>query len=214
MGEITVLGAVAFTVYALLRRFKPPAESIEQPPQQRVLPADVVTDLVKPRSAADAARGYMMVPAVIARLLLPICVVVAAHFFLRGHDAPGGGFVAGLIVAIALLMQYVASGARWVEARARIGPARWIAVGLVFAVSTGLGAIAVGYPFLTSHIAHVALPFVGELHVPTPTFFDIGVFCVVVGATLLILTALAHQSIRAHRQPAQTSAPPNEQEER
>ncbi|MET0411575.1 MAG: hydrogen gas-evolving membrane-bound hydrogenase subunit E, partial [Polyangiaceae bacterium] len=201
IGEITVLGAVALTVYALLRRFRPRTESIEQPEQQRVLPPDVVTDLVKPRSVEDGARGYMMVPAVIARVLLPVSLLVAAHFFVRGHNQPGGGFVAGLLVAMAFITQYIASGAVWVEARARLRPVRWIAVGLLLATTTGLGAIVVGYPFLTSHTAHATLPLLGEVHLPSATFFDIGVFAVVVGATLLILTALAHQSIRAHRQP-------------
>jgi multicomponent K+:H+ antiporter subunit A len=208
IGEITVLGAVALAVYALLRRFRPPAESIEQPQQQRILPADVVTDLVKPRTAADAARGYMMVPAVIARLLLPVSLVVAAHFFLRGHNQPGGGFVAGLIVAIALLMQYLVSGTLWVEARTRFRPARWIGVGLLMGAVTGLGAVALGYPFLTTHTAHVSVPLIGTVHLPSATFFDLGVSTVVVGATLLILTALAHQSIRAHRHPARSSQSP------
>jgi multicomponent K+:H+ antiporter subunit A len=202
IGEITVLGAVALTVYALLRRFRPPTESIGQPEQQKALPPDVVTDLVKPRSAEDAARGYMMVPAIIARLLLPVSLLVAAHFFLRGHNAPGGGFVAGLLVAIAFITQYIGSGAVWVEARARVRPTRWIAFGLLCASATGFGAVVIGYPFLTSHTAHATLPLLGEVHLPSATFFDIGVFAVVVGATLLILTALAHQSIRAHRQPA------------
>ena len=207
-GEITVLAAVALTVFALLRRFRPSVESIDAPHQQTSLPSDVVTDLVKPRTAEDAARGYMMVPAVIARLLLPVAIVVAFHFFLRGHNQPGGGFVAGLVIAIALLMQYVASGALWVEARARLRPVRWIAAGLLLAAITGLGAVVVGYPFLTTHTAHVTLPLVGEVHLPSATFFDLAVFAVVVGATLLILTALAHQSLRAHRHPARASLPP------
>lgn len=208
IGEITVLGAVALTVYALLRRFRPPAESIEAPLQQRAFGADVVTDLVKPRTANEAARGYMMVPAVIARLLAPVVAVVAVHFFLRGHNEPGGGFVAGLIVSIGILMQYIASGTYWVEARTRIRPAKWVAVGLLVAVATGLGAIAVGYPFLTSHTAHVTLPLIGEVHLASATFFDIGVFAVVVGAVLLILTALSHQSTRAHHHPGKTTVPP------
>ncbi len=209
MGEITVLAAVAFTVYALLRRFRPSAESIEQPRQQSVLPLDVVTDLVKPRTADDASRGYMMVPAVISRLVLPLALVVAVHFFLRGHNEPGGGFVAGLIVAIAFIMQYIASGTVWVEAHARLRPPRWIAVGLLLVALTGLGSLVVGYPFLTTHTAHLELPLVGQVHLPSATFFDLGVFAVVVGATLLILTALAHQSVRAHRRPL-ASAPPSE----
>jgi len=199
LGEITVLAAVALTVFALLRRFRPPTESIEYPHQQQALQADVITDLVKPRTAKDEARGYMMVPALLARLLLPVALVVAAHFLMRGHNEPGGGFVAGLVVAVAFLMQYLVAGTRWVEARTKIRPLRWIGAGLLLAALTGLGSVAFGYPFLTTHTAHVELPFIGEIHVPSAMFFDIGVFAVVVGATLLILTALAHQSIRAHR---------------
>ncbi len=208
IGEITVLCAVALTVYALLRRFRPPVETVGAPMQQLALPADVVTDLVKPRTAEDAARGYLMVPAVLTRLLLPISLAVAVHFFLRGHNEPGGGFVAGLVVAIGMLMQYIASGTVWVEKRMRLRPIRWLGLGLLFAVSTGLGAIAWGYPFLTSHNAHVSLPIIGEVHLPSATFFDLGVFSVVVGATLLILTALAHQSIRVHQSPLRASVPP------
>ncbi len=206
LGEITVLGAVALTVYALLRRFRPPAESVARPSQQRAVSADVDTDLL-PAERDDDAGGYLLVPAVLARLLLPVALLVAAHFFWRGHDEPGGGFVAGLVVAIALLMQYIMSGTRWVEARAPVRPAKWIAAGLLIAAATGLGAVLFGYPFLTSHTAHLALPLLGEVHLPSAALFDAGVLAVVVGATLLILTALAHQSIRGHRQLAPRVAP-------
>ena len=147
-----------------------------------------------------------MVPATIAGILLPIAVVVAVHILLRGHNEPGGGFVAGLIIAIAFLMQYIASGTHWVEWRTNLHPVRWLAFGLLLVVATGLGSLAFGYPFLTTHTAHLTLPLVGEVHVPSATFFDIGVFAVVVGAVLLILTALAHQSTRAHR-PSPTENP-------
>jgi multicomponent K+:H+ antiporter subunit A len=56
-----------------------------------------------------------------------------------------------------------------------------------------------GYPFLTTHTAHFTLPLLGEMHVASALFYDIGVFTLVVGATLLILTALGHQSVRGHR---------------
>jgi multicomponent K+:H+ antiporter subunit A len=207
LGEITVLCAVASTVYALLRRFRPPHESIELPRQQRAL-LPQMTDLVNPRTATDTALGYMMVPAVLVRLLLPLAGVIAAYLFLRGHNEPGGGFVAGLVVAIALIAQYMVAGAQWVEAHLELNPLRWIALGLLLAVLTGAGAILLGYPFLTTHTVHMHVPLVGDVHVPTATFFDAGVFTVVLGSTLLILIALAHQSIRSRRHLAHAAAEP------
>jgi multicomponent K+:H+ antiporter subunit A len=208
IGEITVLGAVALTVFALLRRFRPPDESIDHPLQQRTVPPDAVTDLIKPGADAGAARGYLMVPGVIARLLLPIALVVAVHFLLRGHNDPGGGFVAGLVVSIAMLMQYIMSGARWVEGNSNLRPVWWLALGLLCAGLAGLGAVVLGYPFLTTHTAHLDLPLIAQMHVPSATLFDLGVFGVVVGAILLILTALAHQSIRAHHRSERATASP------
>jgi multicomponent K+:H+ antiporter subunit A len=203
LGEITVLGIVGITVFALLRRFRPPPEVIDRPAQQRLAPAGVDSDLVTRADAdADTPQRYLEVPAVLVRLLLPVAGVFAVHLFMRGHNEPGGGFVAGLVVATAFIAQYMVSGTRWVEARMRLLPPRWIAAGLALALVTGLGAIAFGYPFLTTHTAHVNWPLVGEVHLPTAALFDLGVFAVVVGSTLLLLTALAHQSLRARRQRA------------
>ena len=199
MGEITVLGIVALTVYALLRRFRPPREVVALPPQQQAVPPDLVSDLINPRTAQDTALGYLLVPAVLVRVLMPVAVVVGAYLFLRGHNEPGGGFVAGLVVSIAFLTQYIVSGTHWVEAHLQLRVIRWIAIGLLTVLATGLGSLWLGYPFLTSHTAHLTLPLVGPVHIASALFFDAGVFAAVVGSTLLILTALAHQSVRSHR---------------
>ena len=200
LGEITVLGIVALTVYALLRRFRPAPESAELTAQQRALPADLDTDLVNPQLAEDTAQGYLMVPAVLVRLLLPIASVIAVYLFMRGHNEPGGGFVAGLVLSTAFILQYIVSGTQWVEANMQLRPQRWIAAGLLTATATGLGSFWFGYPFLTTHTAHLDLPLLGEIHVASALFYDIGVYTLVVGATLLILTPLGHQSVRGHRQ--------------
>jgi multicomponent K+:H+ antiporter subunit A len=205
-GEITVLAAVALTVFALLRRFRPPKESIALPVQQRRLERDVVTDLINPRSASDTALGYMMVPAVLVRLLLPIAFVVSMYLFMRGHNQPGGGFVAGLVMSVAFILQYIVAGTQWVEAKMSLRPLRWMGTGLLTAVLTGLGSMALGYPFMTTHTAHLHLPVLGDIHIASALFFDVGVYTVVVGSTLLILTALAHQSVRSHR-PTQLPKP-------
>ena len=198
LGEITVLGIVGITVYALLRRFRPPVEVIDRPPQQRV---SLGADLQGEADDADGQR-YLEVPAVLVRLLLPVAGLFAFHLFMRGHNEPGGGFVAGLVVTIAFIAQYMVGGTRWVEARMRLLPPRWIGFGLLLALCTGLGSLWFGYPFLTTHTAHVDWPLVGEVHLPTAALFDLGVFSVVVGSTLLMLTAIAHQSLRARRQQA------------
>lgn len=199
LGEITVLGAVALTVYALLRRFRPSKESMQLPAQQRQLAPDVATDLVNPRQASDTALGFMMVPAVLVRLLLPIALVVSFYLFMRGHNQPGGGFVAGLVMSVAFILQYMVAGTQWVEAQMSLRPMRWMGFGLFSATLTGLGALFAGYPFLTTHTWHFSLPLLGDIHVASALFFDVGVYAMVVGSTLLMLTALGHQSVRAHK---------------
>ncbi|MEO8249834.1 MAG: monovalent cation/H+ antiporter subunit A [Burkholderiales bacterium] len=207
LGELTVLGAVSLAVYALLRRFRPPRESIQRPKEQRAsaarqqpyrLPGDLAVHATHPRSAPDTALGYLEVPAVLVRLMLPVALMVASYLFLRGHNEPGGGFVAGLVVATGLILQYVVSGTYWVEARLPLNPPRWIAVGLLLAAATGLGSLVLDYPLLTTHTAHFSLPLFGDIHLPSALLFDVGVFALVVGSTVLILTALAHQSVRRH----------------
>jgi len=188
LGEITVLGVVAITVYALLRKFRPPRESIEAPPQQRLQNDASISD-------------DLMVPSVIMRFMFAPIIVLAIYLLVRGHDLPGGGFVAGLTFAAGVILQYIAGGTRWTEDRLHIRPILWIGVGLLVAAATGAGAWIFGHPFLTSHTAHLELPLVGDLHLPSAFAFDLGVFSLVVGATGLVLIALAHQSTRSHRVP-------------
>lgn len=196
-GEITVLSIVALTVYALLRRFRPSPESIVLPPQQ----TNPIDPAVTQSPALQSDSGYLMIPAVYLRFLLPFMWLIAVYFFMRGHNLPGGGFVAGLIFTVAMIVQYMVGGTIWVESRLRLQPHKWIAWGLIVAAFTGLGAWLFGYPFLTTHTAHLHLPLLGEIHVPSAFVFDLGVFMVVVGTTMLILVALSHQSIRSHRAP-------------
>lgn len=191
-GEITVLGVVALTIYALLRRFRPAPESIE-------LPAQRLGGIKNVAPWQLARRGYLALPAIYFRALMPVLVLLAFYFLYRGHNLPGGGFVAGLILTVALVLQYMVSGTLWIEAKLRIRPHQWLGTGILLALATGMGAWLFGYPFLTSHTAVVNLPLLGELHLPSAFLFDIGVFALVVGASSLLLIALAHQSLRSHR---------------
>jgi multicomponent K+:H+ antiporter subunit A len=186
-GEITVLAIVAVSVFSLLRRFRPAPESLAMPVQQDSDDRNGLTET-------------LLVPSVIMRWMFPVLMVMAAYLFFRGHDLPGGGFSAGVTMSIAFLLQYLAHDARWVEARLTVLPIRWIGLGLIIAGMTGLGAFVFGYPFLTAHARYVSLPLVGDVPVATALAFDTGVFALVVGATVLMLIALAHQSLRNARQ--------------
>ena len=185
-GEITVLAIVGITVYALLRRFRPAPESVAHHDQR---------DETETEELAEA----LLVPSVIMRWMFPALIVMAAYLFVRGHDLPGGGFSAGVTLSIAFLLQYLAHDVRWIEARLTVLPIRWMGIGLLIAGLAGMGAFLFGYPFLTAHAQYVALPLVGEVPAATAMVFDLGVFALVVGAIVLMLVALAHQSLRVAR---------------
>ena len=185
-GEITVLAIVGLSVYALLRRFRPAPESIAAPDQQSGTSSQMLDD-------------YLHVPSVITIWMFPVLIVLAAYFFFRGHDLPGGGFAAGVTMAIAFLLQYIGTNVRWVEARIIVLPIRWMGFGLLIAVGTGMGAFIFGYPFLTAHARYVHVPLIGNVPAATALLFDLGVFALVLGATVLMLIAIAHQSLRATR---------------
>ncbi|TCL91770.1 multisubunit potassium/proton antiporter PhaA subunit /multisubunit potassium/proton antiporter PhaB subunit [Rhizobium sp. PP-WC-2G-219] len=196
-GEIAVLAIVALTVFSLLLRFRPAAESLERPEQQRVQNA---FDARHPeRETGESVAEYLHIPSVIMRWLFPVIGMFAAFLFFRGHDLPGGGFAAGIALSIGFILQYMSSGTRWVEERLRIHPLRWISVGLLVSTATGLGSWMFGYPFLTTHSRYADLPLIGEMPLASAILFDLGVFSLVTGATVLILIALAHQSVRSPR---------------
>jgi multicomponent K+:H+ antiporter subunit A len=203
LGEITVLGVVALSVYALLRRFRPAPESIEIPEQQRIQ-NEYDTDHPD-RKVGDTIADYLMVPSVIMRLLFPVIGTMAVFLLVRGHDLPGGGFVAGLTLAVTIILQYMAGGTTWIESRLRIPVVRWMAIGLLLSGGAGAAAWLAGMPFLTSHTFDIDLPIIGTLHGSSVYVFDAGVFALVFGATVLMLIAIAHQTLRTQRRPKVTA---------
>lgn len=185
-GEITVLALAGLGIFALLGKLK--LRGPDQDASGR--PWDIDT--------------HPMILATFARLLLPLALLVSVFIFLRGHNLPGGGFIAGLITAVALIMQYLANGVSWTHARLPERTQPLIAAGLLIALLTGLGSWAFGRPFLTSTFGHMSWPLVGEFELASAMAFDLGVFLVVVGATLLILINLG----LAHRASHDKEAPP------
>ena len=183
LGEIAVFGIAGLVVHALLRRAQIAAEEVI-PGQPDRLP----------------------MPANLSHLLFPLALAVSAYLFLRGHNAPGGGFIAGLVLAIPLLLQYVLLGSQYVESRMGFDYTRCIAVGLLIAVATGVGPMLLGYPFLTSGHIEPQLPLIGKVPLTSAMFFDIGVYLVVFGGAMLILSMMG--AIRPPRMPkAAPSAP-------
>jgi multicomponent K+:H+ antiporter subunit A len=202
LGEITVVGIVALAVYKLLRRFRPAPESMPLPRAQL---AEDPRGSPTPAAEDSLPRGTLRVPAVLGRLLLPVAGVISAFFLLRGHNAPGGGFVGGLVMATGFIVQYMVSGTLWIEARMRIHPQYAVALGLLCAAGAGVAAWLMTNNFLTSLEWHLAIPLLGELHLSSTLLFDLGVYLLVVGATTLMLVALAHQSMRSYRRPVEIS---------
>jgi multicomponent K+:H+ antiporter subunit A len=181
-GEIIVLGIAALIIYALSETL------LRSPTVSRRLAAT-------PRQREDGDHHPMML-VMATRLLLPMAMMVGVYLYLRGHNLPGGGFVAGLVFAIAYLMQYMASGYVWSHARQRYDHHALIGWGVLIAALSGVGAWAFGLPFLTSGFEYVNLWPLEEFELATAAIFDLGVFLCVLGAVLLALASLARLALR------------------
>ena len=120
------------------------------------------------------------------------------YIFLRGHNEPGGGFIAGLIVSIAcghaIYGQRVLLGLR----AAALPLSRVIGAGVLIAGLTGIGSWFFGKPFLTSDFTYVRIPPFEKFELATAALFDLGVFLAVVGAVMLSLESFSRLARRAH----------------
>ena len=176
-GEIIVLGIAGLCIYALMETL------LNGPAGRRLRNADFGPDRSRDR------HPLMMVVA--TRVMLPIALMVGVYIFLRGHNQPGGGFVAGLIFSIALLMQYMASGFAWTTRRQKFEYHALIGFGVVIAGLTGVGSWLAGRPFLTSNFGYFEIPPIEEFELATAMLFDLGVFLCVLGAVMLMLYGLS-----------------------
>ncbi|WP_295532525.1 monovalent cation/H+ antiporter subunit A [uncultured Thioclava sp.] len=182
-GEITVLGIAALVIFAL-------TETLLQGASSRKLIA----------WRPDVARGgdkHPLILLIVTRVMMPIALVVGLYIFLRGHNEPGGGFIAGLVVAIALVTQYMASGFAWTQARQKVYYHVLIASGVLVAGVTGAGAFFNDMPFLTSDFGYFKLPGLEKFELATAAGFDLGVFLGVVGSVMLALGGLSRLARRA-----------------
>ena len=124
------------------------------------------------------------------RLLFHSVIVFAVFLLFSGHNAPGGGFAAGLVVGIALIVRYLAGGRYELGEAAPVHPGILLGSGLFLSAGVGLVAILAGGSVLQSVIIEFALPVLGDIKLVTSLFFDVGVFLVVIGLVLDILRSL------------------------
>jgi multicomponent K+:H+ antiporter subunit A len=176
LGEITVLAIAAAGVAALMEGLRVTRDAPLAPGRRR--------------------NPYPLVLTTAANVMLPFTLMVSLYIFLRGHNEPGGGFIAGLVTAIGLVTQYMADGFAHTERRMRLDFARVAGAGIGIAGLTGIAAWLFGRPFLTGAHGHPAVPLLGELPLASAIAFDLGVYLVVVGGTLLMLATLANASTR------------------
>ncbi len=125
---------------------------------------------------------------VITRFALPLSLLVAARIFWQGHEQPGGGFVAGVLLAAAGAMYLLAFGLRQVS---EIHWWRVSVAGLLVSVLTGTVPLLRGEAYLDNTILHI-----GSLHLPTATFFDLGVMLIVAGTLMIIFVELGKERRR------------------
>ena len=183
-GEIIVLGIAALIIYALTEAL------LDGPVRARLLNR-------KPDQPRSGGMHPMMM-VVVTRVIMPVVLMVGFYIFWRGHNVPGGGFIAGLVVSIAVVMQYMASGFSWTSARLRYPYHGVIGTGVLIAGLTGIGSWFFGKPFLTSDFTYVRIPPFEKFELATAALFDLGVFLAVVGAVMLSLESFSRLSRRAH----------------
>jgi len=127
---------------------------------------------------------------VVVRLLFHTMIVYSVYLLFSGHNAPGGGFAAGLVTGIALIVRYLAGGRYELGEAAPVQPGLLLGLGLFLSAGVGLLALLAGGEVLQSWIIDIHLPVIGDLHLVTSLFFDLGVYLVVVGLVLDILRSL------------------------
>ncbi len=177
-GEIMVLGISALIIYALL---------------EGMLRGEALMKLAMWNSDQRySPNRHPLVMVVVTRLMLPLALMVSVFIFLRGHNMPGGGFIAALVVAIALIMQYMASGFGWAAKQVRFDYHALIGGGALIAAATGISAMVLDLPFLTSGHDHFHLPWIGDVELSSTVAFDLGVFLTVVGGVMLALAQLSY----------------------
>ncbi|HUU14632.1 MAG TPA: Na+/H+ antiporter subunit B [Terriglobia bacterium] len=127
------------------------------------------------------------------RFLMILMLLFSLFLLMRGHNAPGGGFVGGLVAAAAFALYTIAYDPAATRRALRIDPRAFIGVGLLVAALSGQLSLAAGRPFMTGLWATLSLSGQERVDVGTPMLFDVGVYLVVLGVTLTILLSMSEE---------------------
>lgn len=129
------------------------------------------------------------------RWLFPVIVLVSVYVTLRGHNAPGGGFAGGLIAGAGFVFRFLTGGALRVRRSVIVRPTTLIGIGMLVAVGTALAPLVVGDALLQSTIWEPDVPGVGTVKVVSSAIFDVGVYLLVIGVVVSVLSALGSDPI-------------------
>jgi multicomponent Na+:H+ antiporter subunit A len=141
-------------------------------------------------------RRSAILDELVERWLVKVAVLVSVYVTFRGHNAPGGGFAGGLIVGAAFVLRHLTGAPLRVRGRVIEHPARLLGAGLLLAVTAAAAPVLIGESTLESHIWKFDVPLVGEVKLVSSTFFDLGVYFVVIGVILMILLSLGDDGAR------------------
>jgi multisubunit Na+/H+ antiporter MnhB subunit len=126
----------------------------------------------------------------IARIILPLLLMFSLYLLGRGHNSPGGGFIAGVLAGLTIALQLNVFGIKYVRNIFVFDSISIIFLGLLMAAGTGFVSIVFGFPFLTSSFKIINLPLLGKVEIASAFFFDVGIFLVVVGTVSAIVSTI------------------------
>jgi multicomponent Na+:H+ antiporter subunit A len=126
----------------------------------------------------------------LVEIVIRTALVFALFLLFSGHNAPGGGFVAGLVAGSALILWFVAGGRAEVDRVVLVSPQIVMGTGLALAVGTGALGWMWGDGFLESVKIEFVVPVLGTVKATSALPFDIGVFLIVIGLTAALVLTL------------------------
>lgn len=127
------------------------------------------------------------------RFLMVLLLLFSAVLVVRGHNAPGGGFIGGLVASAALALYAIAYDTQAARRLLRIEPRNFIGIGLLLAAASGALGLAAGRPFMTGLWGTLKISRATALDLGSPVLFDVGVYLVVIGVTLTIVLSFAEE---------------------